>query len=112
MGDIANELRERSKNDRAMIVGSDIRAAICELEQERDAALTEGATRQAAFNDLYDAAICLKQEVNGWIGTERNLLAMAVSETNVRCLERAVAKVEAALAASLDVVSGRQNNGL
>ena len=36
MGTIADELRERSKFDNKMIVGSEIRAAICEVEAERD----------------------------------------------------------------------------
>ena len=34
MGKIADELNELSRNDNALIVGSEIRAAIAELEKE------------------------------------------------------------------------------
>ncbi len=39
MGELTDFLREQSKDDRAIIVGSDIRAALSELETEHEQVL-------------------------------------------------------------------------
>lgn len=102
MGNLANELKERSKNDHAMIVGSEIRAAICELEAERD---KEGALgfvhaelvrRLAAQRDALLVA-CKALVVWAEWHKERGAKTPKMNEPNTGAIEQArsaIAKAE------------------